>query len=728
MADRQPQNRPKIVPGIQYFQGGLTTDFKMGIPNSFYASENLDTRTFPSQASVLPASRAVATNLQDCILAIQQDLSGVRWAVGDKGFIYQIEQGTNGETTTVNTVGQISEDGSAGLLYSSITDQLYIPGQSKVSLYGRVSSTISDPVFNDGIWGASASVGLGCTALYNYTSGYFDGQASVNTFGYRNNIVTGNLGISQGINLNNYTTVVTNSFTDTYILPNVIIEDQTPTSFNNGCFFSPDIEPFYSVAVYVDNVGTGNWTLTMHDSLNNNLGDVTIDNTNMVKGWNNFVFSSPIRAYVSASNVGYSATYHFHLTSSVTGDTATVYTADSGDLNNCNMLVFADRLVTTNNKWHPTAYFTGTGSPLLCIGNGNYLATYNFGNDANPSNSQFQRHNLVFRPGEEVCGMSSNYGYLIIGTEIRSTDATKNPQFGRLYFWDGSTSGPAFYIDLPMGPPYGLTSFNNVTYFETAGSLYAWSGGQTVIKVRKLAYQNTDYMDAEDQTRVNPNGFTNRYNILIMGYPSFTTDPNLDYGLWSWGGVEMEYPNSYVYSYSQSIVQYDQTTNTKTNQNYTSSNNLKLGCAVNFVDALYSSWQYTDSNGVVHSGLDVSDNFSDPAQYATFTSLIFDGGVVYKEKMAVRYKISCEPLPSGWTLIPWWSVDRTARQYGASVTKGATSAFVEWNNMRFHELQYGCVLINNGATEPAVILGFAPEIDPLTQEVDLEPNELPGQD
>ena len=100
MADKT-RNTNKIIPHIQYFMGGLTTDYKMGIPNSFYASENLDTRTFPSQASVLPASRVVASNLQDCILAIQQDLSGVRWGVGDRGYIYKIDQGTNGETTTV---------------------------------------------------------------------------------------------------------------------------------------------------------------------------------------------------------------------------------------------------------------------------------------------------------------------------------------------------------------------------------------------------------------------------------------------------------------------------------------------------------------------------------------------------------------------------------------------------------------------------------------------------
>ena len=40
--------------------------------------------------------------------------------------------------------------------------------------------------------------------------------------------------------------------------------------------------------------------------------------------------------------------------------------------------------------------------------------------------------------------------------------------------------------------------------------------------------------------------------------------------------------------------------------------------------------------------------------------------------------------------------------------------------MRFHELQWGYTLINDGtATQPAVILGAYPEIDPLADEGDI---------
>ncbi len=709
-SSKQPKNSESFVINAQYFQGGITVDYKMGIANSFYNSQNLDFRTFPSQMSVLPASREIASNLQDCVLALQQDIEGVVWGVGDKGYIYAIDTSNN-----VTNQGQLTEDGSAGLLYAEQTDTLYIPGQSKVSLFGPLNNSNTPKRLSLDLWGPSASSAYGCVALYNSTTGFYDGGA-----GYRNNIISDSLDTFSGITLTDYTTQVTNTLTNTYVLPTTIQETST-----NYCPFSPDIEPFYSIAVYVDKIGTGNWTLTLHNSVNDELSSVEITHADMVTGWNNFVFSSQVRAFVNASNIGIATTYHFHLTSSVSGDTASVFTYNANDVSGCNFVLFADRLVSTNNNWHPTAYFTGTGFPLLCMGNGEYVATYNFGNDHNPSTSQFIRHMLTFTPGEEVCGISSNYGYLVIGTERRSKVSTRNLQLGRLYFWNGQTQSPSFYIDLPMGAPYGLYTFNNVTYFACSGSLYAWSGGQTVLKVRKLAYQNTDYMDTQDLTRVNPNGFTSRYNILMMGYPSSTTDPNIDYGIWSWGAVELTFPNSYGYSYSQSIVSFDSTTSTTTNQSYTSTNNLKLGCVVNYIDRMYSSWQYTDSSSVVHSGLDIIDNFSDPATYATWTSLIYDGGVVYKQKEAVRYKVYFEALPTGWELTPWWIVDRGQTNYGATATSGATEVVTEWNNLRFHELQWGFNLVNTGsATAPAVILGVSAEIKPLSDEADIIPGEV----
>jgi hypothetical protein len=689
----QDENTFKIH--SQYFQGGSTVDFKMGIANSFYSSQNLDFRTFPSQMSVLPASRSIAINLADTITAMQQDLNGVRWGIGDAGNLYEIN--------TSNAVSRklvLPEAGSAGLLYSQITDQLYIPGQTAVSMYGQVTTgNENQPQYRPNQFGKSASIAAGCTALFDTIDSLFNGLP-------RNDaqIVGQVSGITEPSQVGNPYAF------GAYVLPNSILED--PTDF---CFFAPDIEPFYSIAVYATVIGTGDWTLTLHDSLNTPLAIVTIAHADITLGWNEFVFSKQVRALVNASNTGFAPTYHFHLTIGDIPDTAAVATITAADLSTANFLLFAYRLVQTNNGWHPTAYFTGTGTPLLCMGNGEYLSTYNFANDANPSNSLWQRHNLTFRPGDEVCGLTVNNQYLVIATERRSNDSSRNSQIGSLWFWDGSTTNANFNIDIPWGSPYGLYTVNNITYFACAGSLFAWSGGSTVLKVRRLAYQNTDYMDAVDQTRVNPNGFTSRYNILMMGYPSFTTDPNIDYGIWSWGAVELTYPNSYGYSYSQSIA--------PNFMNYSGSNNLQLGCVQNFVDSMYSSWSYTDAQEVTHYGLDVIDNFSDPATFFNWLSLIFDGGVVYKEKMAVRYKIYFEALPTGSTLTPIWYIDRGSVQTGPTVSAGATEVFVEMNNARFHELQYGLQGTCAGTTPP-VILGITMEISPLEDEVDLLPGEV----
>jgi len=684
------KNTPKYKIVNQYFSGGNSIDPKLAVANSFFASQNLDFRTTPSQMTVLPQSRQVASNLSDLITAMDQDQSGVRWGVGSAGSVYKIST-----SNVVTKVAQMSENGSAGLYYNQVSDTLYMPGQTAVSIYGKVTGS---PTFTDRNFDFSASQGDGCVNLFNSITGFYDGSNGV-----RNN--------SQGVNFSGITNSnqVTTYSTAAYTLPTTILE-----TTGNYCYFAPDIEPFHSIDVYIANKGTGNWTLTLHDSSNNTLASVTVANANLnSNAYNKFKFSGPIRALVSASQTGTSATYHFHLTSSVTTDTATAGTITANDLSTCDFLLYAYRLVPTNNGWHPTAMFTGSGVAMLCIGNGQYLSTYNFGNDANPTNSQWVRHALFFKPGYEVCGMATNNQYLVIAAEKRSTNSSRNAQGGVLYFWDGTTNQPNFTIDIPNGSPYGLYTFNNVTYFTVAGSLYAWSGGQTVIKVRKMAYQNTDYLNAVDSTLVYPNMTSSRYNLLMLGYPSSSTNVNLSYGIKSWGTVELTFPNSFGDSYQQSHGYYYNNTAGITN--------LQFGCVYNFVDTMYSSWSYT-LGGTTYYGLDIVDNFSAPASNYSWQSLIYDGGVRYKIKKALRLKINFLPLPTGATLTAQYSLDRKAwvssdptsgNSYTANT--GDTSVLVEFDNMRFYEFQYGFYGTVTETTAP-VITSITIEVDPLVDE------------
>ena len=678
-------NSKKLLINSNFFQGGASISTKLAIANSFYSSRALDFRSDPAQMSVLPAPTAISTNLPDLITAMEQDLNGVRWGVGSLGNIYRIST-----SNIISVEAQMSENGSAGILYNQVTDQLYIPGQTTVSMYGQVTTgNPGQPNFRNATFAQNTSINNGCTQIYDPTTAQFDGALrSVASASY-----------SIGTTLS-----------------------EAPGSF---CLFSPDIEPGYSIQVFIVAKGTGNWTLTLHDSQNNPLSTTTISNANLTNNaFNEFVFGKQVRMLVGGGIASGAANYHFHLTSTANDGTVQVVPASygnnaTGDLMSVNMLWSAYRLVQTNNGWHPTALFsvaTGSGNGVcLCIGNGQYLSTYNFDSDNNPSNNSWIRHQLVFKHGYEVCGLSTNNQYLVIAVERRSNNANRNFQDGALYFWDGTTPQPSFIIDIPMGAPYGLYTFNNVTYFEVAGSLFAWSGGQTVIKVRKLAYQNTDYLGTVDHTVVNPNMFTSRYNLLLLGYPSSATNPAIDYGNWSWGSVELTYPNSYGYSYAPS--------HGYLNNNVNGITNLQIGCNINFVDNLYTSWSYT-SGGVTVYGLDFLDNTSTAAMSGTWKSLIFDGGSRYQLKTANRVKVSFASLPAGCTITPYYILDRGTKVSSTApqTATGSTNALIEVNK-RCHEIQYGFdFTCPAGLTTPPVFTGVTLEIDPLGSEIDLAPD------
>lgn len=692
---RGPSNTEKDKIHLNGFIGGEATDDKYGQPNAFDSSVALDFRQKLSRMNVLPGFRQLSGNLNDLITAMVQDPNGVRYGIGNQGYLYK--DSTSGVLTTI---AKLSSNGAAGLAYNQQSDQLYIPGQQTVSLYGQLTKT---PGFRPDQFGPSASVANGTVNLYDATTNAYDIP--------RNNAASATV---QGITLNNYASLVTNTLTNTYVLPTGILETTT-----NFCPFIPDIEPFYSVAVYVTTVGSGNWTLTMHDSLNNNLGAVTISNGSMVTGWNNFVFSSPgILAIPNAFATGAAAGYHFHLTSSSAGDTAAVATVNANDLTGVNFLLFAYRLVKTNNGWHPTTIF----GQYLCIGNGPYLSTYNFSNDTNPNNGQWIRHQLSLDFGYEVCGLTTTTQYLVIAAEKRSTQSSKNYQDGYLYFWDGTNVNFNFKIEIQMGAPYSLKTINNVVYFYCGGSLFAWGGGTSVIKVRYMAFQNTDYLGVVDTTIINPNMMDVRYGLLMLGYPSSTTNVNLRYGIYAWGSVEISYPNSFGFSYDTSL-------NASQGINsFTTANNLQLGTVVNFVDQMYLSWQYTDSNSVVHYGIDVVDNTSTPASNYSWQSLIWDGGVRYKVKKGLRLRVNFLPLPAGCTLTMNYTLDRgttisadptSGAPYSASV--GDTALTVELTNSRFKEIQFGFTgTCSSSATTAPAFTGATIELDPLETELGIK--------
>lgn len=693
MASKGPSDSSKLNIVLGSFVGGESIDFKNGVANAFFKSEALDFRSKASQMSVLPGATALSgasAVLIDLPVDMTQDPTGVRWIIGDQGNLYKLD--TSNILTKVATT---TETSGYGIVYNQLSDFLYITGQQSVSMYGPLSSS---PTLKDAQFAKSASSANGVVNLYDPTTTSYSGSA-------RNNLLS--LATTTGVTATGQ--VTTNTTTLTYTTPTSIPAE---TVLTGKCAFAPDLEPFYSIAIYVDTIGTGNVTFTLHDGFNRSLAAITINHASLTTGYNEFVFSAPgIRSFTGAIQSGLSAAYHWHVTSTV-ADTK-VRTLTASDLSTADMILFNYRMVKTNNGWHPAMIFTGNGF-LLCIGNGQYLTTYNFSNDANPSNNVWQRERFPIDAGFEICGLSVNNQYLVIAAEKRSSSATQNYQEGALYFWDGQNATYNFKIVIPMGAPYSVYTFNNITYFVAAGALYAWGGGQQVIKVRPIAYQNTDYLGVTDNTIVNPHMMAPRYNLLMVGYPSVTTNTTLKYGIYSWGSVELIYPNSFGYSYALSNATY----------NFSSANNLQIGMIQNFVDTMFISSRLTIS-GTTTYFLDVINNSSAPAATFSWSSLIYDGGVRYKQKELFRYKVSFLPWPANATLTIWYALERGSQVSADPITSvnyspgtGDTSIVIDINK-RFYEAQWGFTGTSSSPASAPTITGITMEVDPLQSEADL---------
>lgn len=619
------------IVGIQEFYGGQSTDVAIGPKASFQYARALDHRTVPSQLSVLPGPREIANGaVNDLILNIIQVLNGNRYAYGEEGYIYKID------TSNAVTYAAKLPTGSDGALFRSDIDACYFATNTDVRRFYPMSGT---PAI-DAVYGPSKSID---------NDAYRTGGAA--------------------------TCAIHTSLQEAH-----------------ACYFSSDIEPFYSIKVNVANKGTGDWTLYLHDGLNNEIASVTIAAADMKTGWNEFVFTSQIRALVKPN----ARTYHFHLVSTVSG--GTVHSETTNVMDTIDFELWAHRLVDTVNGLHPMIQF----QQFNCIGNGNYLAVWEPLTDNSPPNNEFLRHRLVFPAGFEVCGLAVADGFLHIACEKRSSDDTKDFQEGMLFRWDGTSQTYEKFISISGGSPDSLFEYDNLPYFYVNGSLCCWPGGNNIVKVRKIANTATTYRDTVDNTRAYPNMMTIRDNLLLPGYPSTTTNTSIEHGVNSWGSLEKNYPASW------GNLDYVISTGTITN----TGGDLRIGCVRNFGDELYITW---NDNGAF--GIDIVDSYCDPAPIAKFRALRFDAGGMFKKKLGVGLGLYTKNLPEGATLTPVAITDENTEQQHTPMVEGENYSIVSIKpgNERFRRLSYGFDIACDG-TVPAIIYCVALEWNSLSEQ------------
>ena len=609
--------RLEIVPLVQSsFYGGWATDDQLGGPSSFAYSRSIDFRKKPTQFSSLPGTRKETGGIvTDLVQNEVMTADGTIYALGNAGKFYKrTPAGVWSNEATLTSAG------SHGLSYRRDTDCVYATSLNTVSEWSPVSNS---PNMKLDKFGPSSS-----TASTAYAVG-------------------GTL-----------TTAIGTSISETT---------------NSLQSYQPDIEPCVKIGVKVIAKGTGNWTLTLHDGINNVLGTATISNANLVNGQiNYFVFSSQIRQYVKPN----ARTYHFHITSTVAD--GTVASSATNNLDTCDFEYWADRLIQTNNGMHPQENFL----QYQCFGNGNYLSVWEPLSDI-PTNAEWLRHRLTFPAGLEVCGLAVYNEYLAIACENRSTSALVSNQGGYIFFWDGIAATYNYYVKVPEGSPYSLHEHENILYYFAGGAWYGYANAAPV-KVRTMPNTDSEYSDRVDQTIVYPNMATVRKGVHLFGFPSTTTNQSIEHGVYSYGAVDKNFPEAFGFSYPIS-------TGTLTN----TTGNLKIGMVKNFSDMLHISWQ-DDVNGY---GVDVVDNNSDPASTAVWQGLTFDNGQRTKLKTGVELSALFGTLAAGETVTLGYRIDDGAWVYGSPVTSGQKATLKI--NKRFYYISTQ-VILNSATTTTEV--------------------------
>lgn len=654
------------------FEGGLGTDLKDGLKNSFAGSGGIgllgtygiDFRKKPSQFSVLPGLvREDAGVVNDLIQNEVMCPNGTIYAIGSKGSFYRRT------TSAVWSLEAGINIGTFGMDYRQDTDNIYIPTTKSVSVYSGVST--SSPAMYMNFYGPSY-----CQYDNSATLGFFAAAFQ-------------------------------ESSSLTYLLPTSLAENST-----NLRYFQSDIEPLMKISVYVVNKGTGDWTLTLHDGNNKVLATSTVTNANLNNGvFNDFIFTSApngqVRIYIAPN----ARTYHIHMTSTINDGTLSASTVN--DLSTCDLMVWSDRLVRTNNGMHPMARFL----QYEIIGNGNYVSAWEPLNSTDTTtmtspatSAEWVQNQLTFPMGYEVCGLAVQSEFLVVALEQNTSTTSSIPQSGLIAFWDGSSPTYNYFIEIPEGSPYGIHSYKNIVYYYAGGALYGIASPTTQpVKAKTMPGTDLEFTGNTDTFIVYPYAMTIRKGVHLFGFPSSTTNVNPNFGVYSYGSVDKNYPDTLGYSY---IISTGST-------QYSSSNSLQIGMVRSYGDLLHVSWQDQLNGGY---GIDFINNSSSAQKNSSFESLIFDNGFTAKRNKALRIYVNFLLLPSDCSFMIKYKIDRaTSWTYSPVITAASVQSNIasfdisSMNGTYFYEFQSGLDIISG--TQPPIFTSMTLIYDDTKEEL-----------
>jgi hypothetical protein len=464
---------------------------------------------------------------------------------------------------------------------------------------------------------------------------------------------------------------LTQTATDqTYTLPTAIAE-----TVANKVFFTPTKEPLKSISVKVDTIGTGDWTLTLHDSSNIVIASKTVLNANMLIGDFEFIFTSPIRPIPNA-------VYHFHLTSTVAD--GKVVTNVASDLSTVQYNTYFQVLVT-DTLFHPIVQFQyqplgGTLTGAMIIGNERYLSVWDGAN--------YEPNFITLGLGWKVRCFAFWRNYLAIG--VWKGDDIRGWHMGRIYFWTGYQPSFDFFIDVPEGQVNSMFGVDSNLYIFAGfrGMLLNYQGGTGTRNSISNKVKRMPLLEPECYTEVYPKAFNTWRGLLHFGLYANSDSTNSEKGVYSFGTLNQWYPESLSYDYPISTG--------------SRSSSVKIGLIHPIGQDLLIGWQ----DGLA-CGCDVVNFSNPPASNGLIEFLLNDGGTVWKYENNTIIRLDHDKLRTGESIAPKRSFDRTGGvaqfiDLKASSTVGDIALSQPIPSGRASEIQVGATLSQTGGTSPVL--------------------------
>lgn len=528
------------------------------------------------------------------------------------GMIYSLDV----TDVTLTALRTIADFDPAGQGLDVFDDYLYYATATTIGRYGKLSGT---PTFNDDF----------------LTDG------------------TTNLDISQA------------GSGQTYTVP-VAISEAAADRFS----FTPTKNPIEAIEVNINAKGTGNWTITIHDSLNNILDEHTYTNAVLSNGIFTFVRSTG-QVFIKEGN-----TYHVHLTSTVadgsvvTGTTANLSTAYFKEYNG---------ILFDTQGWHPMTSHLN----FLVIGNKNYLAVWD--------QATYNPNRLAFAPGFEVRTLTTYREYVVAG--CWRGDSVSNVTEGRNYYWDGTSSTFNFFEKVEAGMPNVLHNSKNRLFgiYGHKGSIYL--GNDPYRKIQDLP-QITDNKYVE----VFPGAVTEWNGRTYFGVAGATDDTALTRGIYEYGSANDTLPEVLNIPYI-----------------FGNDDDVYITALKSFGKKMYFCRKYS-LEGVPTYTIGYVDLTTYNLNGAKYEQLILDGGGTHKKIQPIKLVVTTIPNVNT-SLTLKYRIDRGTYISGMQGF-GLLANRVEWNLAylgRVKEFEYGFEVTGSGHT---TITGVFFSYDDFSEEVE----------